>query len=682
MKKKKIAIIIASLAVIALAATIILICKFSPKKEHDVLVQEIGQFDIDARNADRQSGKLVLYTTDHPRNEYGYEVLVEKSTNTVIAEGSMVSLADDTYILSAHGDVAQRLRKLEVGDIVDIKWNTATVTRHLKLSNLKKIEINNKLADELIEQRRAALYDIDLEAIELTDQQLQNEIAQLNAYFDSLGKGVPADIWIIDFKMELISQLIDMKYYLTIENYAVDGRAMWHAPNITDIDETNLEGVKKFAARLYDMGINTLYVQTYTCGMTMYYSDLLKYQNPRMASYNYGEYGNDYILALISECHKLGIEVHAWFNVLETEMPNGTFPSYIKDEWITTDLNGSKKGHFLDPSNPEVSAFLKNVINEILTKYDFDGISYDYIRYSEAGEYKEYQDSGFSSNSEKLFAEAYGYDGKSLQQDVKNDPEIRAMWHQFKQNAINNLLGELAQFIRSIDPDAIISASPFGYMDTAKNVYMQDVESWMKNGYIDVVLPMVYTDDVELHSKLAMAFKESSPLTIQYTGIYTLYSDSTMRRNQEIIDTLKSQGISGVSLFASQNYITNESKENDPIYRILVLTTHKGHAVSPTDDPDKVLSAWREQLYDRYERIYSDKMSASEKELFEQCMNKLSLEIDDYVDIKITIQLLLSFKNNVNTFENQVAAERISSQIDYISNILHAELYRQSLRSK
>lgn len=680
MKKKTKIIIIILLAVILLASAGILIYKAVISKHKDVLLQTIGHHNIDARDTTRGADMLVLYTQDYPRNEYGYEVLVEQSTNTVIDEGSMVKFQDGAYILSGHGDAAKFLKRLEIGDIIEIKFNRVIAKRHLKLSNLKKIEINNEKADKLIFERREALYDIDENALEVINKQLEEQISEFNAYFDSLGENTPADTNTVNSKMRLISQLIDMKYYLTIENFTVDGRAMWHSPNATDIDETNLEGVKKFASRIYDMGINTLYVQTYVCGMTTYYSDYLEYQNPKMADCNYGEYGNDYILAIISECHKFGIEVHAWFNVLDSEMPNQESPSYIKDEWVTRDLNGSKKGHFLDPSNPEVVDFLKNVIKEILTKYDFDGISYDYIRFPAAGDYEEYEDSGFTAYAEKLFADTYGYKGTDLLEDVKNNSEIRAQWHSFKQSAINNLLEELGKHIRDIDVEAIISASPFGYLSTAKSVYMQDVETWMKNGYIDVVLPMVYTDDIELHCDLARAFTESSPKTLQYTGVYALYSHYSLKRNQEIIDALKSQGISGVSLFASHNYIGNENKEDDLIYQILSMTTHKGQAVLPTAHPKTILSAWSEQLLDRCDRIYFDRMSESEKQLLNKYIDELSLDISGISDVNVALEILRSFEKAVESFDNQAVAARISSQINYIYGILDAAVYRHTLR--
>jgi len=689
MKRKSVIIVSVLLALIFLFGIVCVVyAQLHSEEEGDIFTQTVGEFDLEGRDTMRKAGTLVLYTKEYPRNEYGYEVLVEKDTNTVIARDVILEVEEGTYILSGHGDAGRFLKKVDVGDHVKVQMNKVKVTRHLKFSNLKKIEIENEKANLLIAERQKNLMDIDMDAITAVNQELDGEIAGFNAYFDALEEGVPAETRVVNSKMRTISRLIDMKYYHTIENNIVDGRAMWHAPNGSAIAETDLDGVKTFAQRVYDMGINTVYVQTFTCGMTIYYSEYLQFQDPRMASYSYGEYGNDYLLALISECHKLGIEVHAWFNVLDAETSkrespeemNGKTPDYIKDEWITVDLNGSNEGHFLDPSNPEVLEFLKNVAYEILTEYDFDGISYDYIRYAESGEYEEYRDSGFTAHAIQAFSDAYNYRGRNLTRDVKNNPEIRAQWHEFKQNAINQLLKELAVFIRGIDKELVISASPFGYFDTAKSVYMQDVATWMGKGYIDVVLPMIYTDSVERFCDLAAEYDAYSKTTLQYSGLYVLYSKSTLRRNQEVIEAVKAQNISGTSFFASQNYITNRNEEWDFVYRVLSLTTHKGRAVLPTANPNEVFSAWKGQLLDRCNRIYFDKMTASDRAIVEQHVGDISVEMNNPADVCVVLDRLRLFEAAVGGFENKVAAERITSQIDYIYDILDAAISRQMIR--
>ena len=680
--KKKIVIIgVALILLLVIVLGVVFVANTqNVNQEDDIFTQVIGTIEIDLYDTTRKANSLVMYTKDYSRNQYGYEVLVDKSTNSVIAKDAWVQIKEGTYVLSGHGEAGLFLRQLDIGDTVEIYFNTVTVKRHLKNSNLRKIEIKNSEIDALIESRKSALFDMDLSSIDIINAELNDKIEDFKLYFDNLGDA-PANQKIIDQKIKVISDLIDQKYYATIEYRLVEGRAMWHRPNASAIDESTLEGVMKFAKRLYDMGINTLYVETFTCGLPIYYSELLQAQKSSMASYDYGEYGNDYLSALIGECHKLGIEVHAWVNVLDAEMPSGESPEYIDNEWICSDLVGNTDGKFLDASNTEVRSFLKNVILEMLNKYDLDGISYDYIRYAESGTYNdEYVDSGFTTHSIEKFSKLYNYNG-NLIEDVQNNVEIRAKWHEFKQNSINELLSELAKFIRNINPNITISASPFGQLSSAKSTYMQDVETWMDNGYIDVVLPMIYTDSVELLTGIASDFNAYKQKVLQYTGIYVLYNKSTLKRNQEIIEALGFMGIAGNSLFASQNYIKNENVEKDIVYQVLSSTTHKGRAVVPTASANDIFEAWQCQVLDRCERIYFSYMSEEEKRIVEEFFANSNTSMNDIYDISRMLDKLTSLKSQVLLFENKAVSKRISEQIDYVFDILDTSISRYLLRN-
>ena len=97
--------------------------------------------NIDYSNFFRFDNTLVLYTFDFPRNEYGYELLVEKNSNCVIDRGERLDITPDTYILSGHGEAAEFLKQVQIGDIVNIERNELTVTRDLKISNLIKVKL-------------------------------------------------------------------------------------------------------------------------------------------------------------------------------------------------------------------------------------------------------------------------------------------------------------------------------------------------------------------------------------------------------------------------------------------------------------------------------------------------------------------------------------------------------------
>ena len=452
---------------------------------------------LDDTNAVRYENMLIKYDTDVERNSFGYEILVESSSGFVIDKGDIVDLDTGTYILSGHGTAADFLFNVDIGDIVEIEGNNVKITRNLFTSSLKAAELENNRANKIIKQKKKNLYDIDTDSIELIDESIS-----------VVEKDIKKDIWeyilwsevdeeSVVSKTSSLLELIDQKYYATVEAKSVEIRGLWHRPNASGISERSLSGVREFVKRIQKLGINTLYVETFWHGMTTYYSDYLGLAHPQMAGYNYGEYGNDYIAALIGECHKAGIEVHAWFETLDSKSPYDVMHEYIKPEWILYNHDGDNSEGFLDPTNPEVKEFLLNIISEMFEKYDFDGISYDYIRYSESGDFDGYRETGFSENAINLFCSQYGFSGVDFVNAVAGDESLRNQWHEFKCNSISSLVKAMSDHIRSIEPDAIISTSPYGNVEQAKSIYMQDVAAWCEMRSVDVILPMIYTTDTD-----------------------------------------------------------------------------------------------------------------------------------------------------------------------------------------
>ena len=676
MKKNRIIIAVIA-AVLVILAICVALWAISVKRGHEEAEKNIGSRIIDSENGTRYADFLVLYTEDTERNKYGYELLVEKSSGFVIDADLLVDMTEDTYVLSGHGTAADFLRLAEVGDMVEIKGNSLEITRSLVKSSLKKIELYRAEVDEVAEYRLENLYDIDKDALRQAEKEIKKEIIGFKAYLYTTPNPDEKEV---ESRLRRVLRVIDRKYYLTAESRAVEGRGLWHRPGRSGIAEYDLAGVEAFADQLDKLGINALYVETFWHGLTTYDSRVICLQHPAMAKGDYGEYGNDYMLALISECHKRGIEVHAWFEVLNAGVAGRSPAPYVKAEWLYTDLTGDSSDNYFDPTNPEVQALLLDLVEEMLIKYDFDGISYDYIRYTETGEYGGYIDSGFSKNSIALFKEKYGYSGENLTEDLKNDTSLRAEWHKFKQDAITDLVKKMSDHIRSIDPDAIISASPYGYIEDAKAIYMQDIDAWLKAGCLDVVLPMIYTEDVKLLSDTAALYEKYSDTVLQYTGISPLYNGADLRTNQDLTEAVREMGISGVSFFASQNYITRSSEYNEIILSVLSSSTHRGNALTPTSAPDAVFKAWKAEFLDRCHRIYEKELTKDEILTIKKFDEATSAPLQSAEDIEKAIDLLLDFRAEAESFECDAARARICEQIDYICHILKCAAARGRAR--
>ena len=643
---------------------------FAEEKKEQIII-DVADADLDGTNQVRYQDNLILYDAQFERNEYGYELLVDADGGYVIDKGEMVVLLKDTYILSGHGTAADLLQSIEIGDIVKIIEGRVLFTRDLCNSNLKKLQLRNDEINTLIEQKNQGLYDIDNAKIEELNECISE--AKRDFIINFLLSEIDAER--IDDKVNAIDSLINEKYYCTIESRAVELRGLWHRPNKSGIRETDLSGVKNFVNRIYELGINTLYVETFWHGMTSYHSDFLGCCHPQVSKYTYGEYGNDYLLALITECHKVGIEVHAWFEALNVTDAYGNFNDYINPEWMVYDLNGDLSDSFIDPSNPEVKNFLLDIISEMLTKYDFDGISYDYIRYSETGDFDGYKDGGFSENSINLFSLQYGYQGEDLLNDVLNSEQIRSLWQEFKQNNISSLVKAMSDCVRAIDPEIIISTSPYGHVEHAKSVYMQDVTLWCEEEYVDVILPMIFTDDIDFYVESTEKFIDISANAWVCPGVYSLYNGESLLHTERLLEAISPLTI-GNSIFASQNIISHNPRYADDVRSVLSGSSHEGYAVSPTADVNEVFSAWKKNLCDRYYRIYREKLGQNETEIIEAFFAKTNQSIDDASDIVILQKELENLKFEISGLSNTAVRDRLTEQIDYLYSILDWNISR------
>ena len=76
---------------------------------------------------------------------------------------------------------------------------------------------------------------------------------------------------------------------------------------------------------------------------------------------------------------KQRIEVHAWMVTYKT---SGTQPT----NWMHKQYNGTLSTSEYDPGHPSVQERIYNVAMDIVSRYDVDGLNFDYVRYPEMTE--------------------------------------------------------------------------------------------------------------------------------------------------------------------------------------------------------------------------------------------------------------------------------------------------------
>ena len=205
--------------------------------------------------------------------------------------------------------------------------------------------------------------------------------------------------------------------------------------------------------------------------------------------------GWDPLAFAIDEAHRLGLELHAWVNAFPfwrggepptpSDPPN---PYYAHPEWTVCDKDG--KPMTWDPPNnnyisaspgiPAVRNHILSVVKDIITKYDVDGIHFDYIRYPEGSP-----------------THGYSHDSTSVARfnSAEGNPD-RLDWDNWQREQINRFVFDAYNLLTETKPWVKMSASVIGKYTgpgwTGYNIVYQDARRWMQASKIDFIVPMIY----------------------------------------------------------------------------------------------------------------------------------------------------------------------------------------------
>ena len=230
--------------------------------------------------------------------------------------------------------------------------------------------------------------------------------------------------------------------------------------------------------RLKAANFNTVLLQTRLRGDMIYPSSIETFAES-LTGYTGRNPGYDLLAFAIEECHKRGMELHAWI----VTIPAGN-TRQVKLLGRNSIVQRNRKicklykgNWYLDPGNPETKEYLSRIVKEITSQYDIDGIHFDYIRYPEQAD----------KFPDKDTYRRYGK-GKELKQ--------------WRRDNITDIVRRLYTDIKSIKPWVKVSSSPIGkYRDTnrypsrgwnAYHVVYQDAQRWLKEGIHDALFPMMY----------------------------------------------------------------------------------------------------------------------------------------------------------------------------------------------
>lgn len=356
-------------------------------------------------------------------------------------------------------------------------------------------------------------------------------------------------------------------------------KGVWIRPFIkADVSERKdpvkgREYIRRDLERVKAAGLNTVYLEVFWDSYSLYPS---RYVPQRPLDLPYGVAGKDAagqtetwdpLAAYVDEGAKLGISVHAWLHVFHqwsTHLgPVNTSPIFKQyPEWAALDRNGSPNvvteaeggsfKVFLSPSNPMVRKFLRQVVGELAEKYPkLGGIQWDYIRYP-----LQYAESPFDYNPLTLeaFKKETGLDAKSL--SPKGTPKEWRIWQDWKSRRVTEVVKELGEVVKKARPNWEISAAVFPAIEQNLREKQQDWKLWSEKGYIDALMPMLYSTNYGKVEAWAKEFKaDVAPKTRVYPALFIghFYKAQSKEFNPAYLDLEQKFGFDGFGVFASQS---------------------------------------------------------------------------------------------------------------------------------
>lgn len=288
---------------------------------------------------------------------------------------------------------------------------------------------------------------------------------------------------------------------------------------------------------LKESGINTLFVNVLWAGLAHYPSQVVPSSdtNRRLG---------DQTRACLEAARKHGLKVHAWKVCWQFE----NAPAELREQFRTEgrlqqNANGGTV-NWLNPALPANREMEIAALEELARQYELDGIHLDYIRYPDS-------QSCFAPASRQAFERWRGQAVSNWPAEVRSGAG-RQEYQRWRAGVITDHVREIRQRLKAIKPELQLSAAVWGgYPDTIPSIG-QDWGLWLKEGYVDFVCPMNYTEDPFRFSALVQKQLDLPGAAGRvFPGIGITASESQLRPDEvvEQIVTLRRLNAPGFALY-------------------------------------------------------------------------------------------------------------------------------------
>jgi len=246
--------------------------------------------------------------------------------------------------------------------------------------------------------------------------------------------------------------------------------------------------------QLRQANINTVLVQTRVRATTIFPSSLEPWDGCLSGKPGTSP-GYDALQFTIDECHKRGMQCHAWIVTIPVGKWNNYGCKQLRKKYPGLIVKIGDEG-YMNPEKTETGDYLARFCRDVVRRYDVDGIHLDYIRYPETW-------------------------------------KIKVTRRQGRQH-ITDIVRKVQQAVKDEKPWVMLSCSPIGKYDdltryksggwNANTTVCQDAQGWLRDGLMDALFPMMYFQGNNFYP-FAIDWKEQSHGRIVAPGLGIYFLD-------------------------------------------------------------------------------------------------------------------------------------------------------------
>lgn len=616
----------------------------------------------------RGEDQLIVYDQAYGQpttgtNCWGVELLVDAAGRILTVAGGDSAIPENGFVVSGVGTAADRLLKVEpFGTRVSLDRSGGRIVWEVSgESLLASAQLAVEQLQEELGQARQALLDIDYTLAEQKLADARQALSQLEALTEAAGEAERREA------AQAVKRVCAQGHLACQPSLRVEKRAVWYRAM-----ETSEAAVEKTLRYAKDAGLTAIYLETWIEGHSIWPSEI-----PGIEMWPDLQ-GFDALGAFVRVGHRLGLEIHAWVETFligvvphsEKGKP-GAMERYAPlalthPDWLLESRQGLRYSnrvydrmdmYFFNPMEEGARNLVSAVYQEMASRYELDGVSFDYVRFPEPNDPVDgkMDDFGYNSNLVGAYRQQYGTDPYTITED---HPEWR-QWCHFRAEQINTFVYRVADEMRKMGPHFSLSVSIFANYEVAMTLKYQETMDWVSKGYIDEVFTMsYYMDEQPVIEETRDTIRRADDMAYASTGISAGLgvSEETFLRQ---LKGIRSENAAGSAFFALAEFRGRDYG------RLLRASLYRHDAIASPDQVRQSVPAMLSEILRKVREIYIPLAGGTEQ---------------DYETAQYELALAAARVNPFDSDGSRAMLETIAGLLTRLEQLSVGEPARQQLR--